>query len=62
MIFVREIHRWQVNSPHKGPVTLKMFLFDDVIMCWRIAVLAIDKWSNVPMLVGQNLLRIPMSA
>ena len=22
-----------VNSPHKGPVTWKMFLFDDVIMC-----------------------------
>ena len=22
-----------VNSPHKGPVTLKMFPFDDVIMC-----------------------------
>ena len=28
------IHRWPVNSPHKGPVTRKMFLFDDVIMCW----------------------------
>ena len=23
-----------VNSPHKGPVTRKMFPFDDVIMCW----------------------------
>ena len=30
--FVRGIHRWQVNSPHKGPVTRKMFPFDDVIM------------------------------
>ena len=28
------IHRWPVNSPHKGPVTRKMFPFDDVIM-WR---------------------------
>ena len=28
----RGIHRWQVNSPHKGPVTRKMFPFDDVIM------------------------------
>ena len=27
-----EIHRWSVNSPHKGPATRKMFLFDDVIM------------------------------
>ena len=27
------IHRGTVNSPHKWPVTLKMFPFDDVIMC-----------------------------
>ena len=26
------IHRSQVNSPHKGPVTQKMFPFDNVIM------------------------------
>ena len=32
LAFVREIHRWLVNSPHKGPVTRKMFAFDDVIM------------------------------
>ena len=32
MAIVREIHRWPVNSPHKGPVTRKMFPFDDVIM------------------------------
>ena len=31
LAFVREIHRWPVNSPHKGPVTQKMFPFDDVI-------------------------------
>ena len=31
--FVRVIHRWPVNSPHKVPVTQKMFSFDDVIMC-----------------------------
>ena len=30
LAFVRGIHRWQVNSPHKGPVTRKMFPFDDV--------------------------------
>ena len=30
--FVRGIHRWPSNSPHKGPVTRKMFSFDDVIM------------------------------
>ena len=32
LAFVRGIHRWAVNSPHKGPVTRKMFPFDDVIM------------------------------
>ena len=31
LAFVRGIHRWPVNSPHKGPVTRKMFLFDDVM-------------------------------
>ena len=31
--FVRGIHRWPVDSPHKWPVTRKMFPFDDVIMC-----------------------------
>ena len=30
---MRGIHRWLVNSPHKGPVTQKMFPFDDVIVC-----------------------------
>ena len=32
LAFVRGIHRWPVNSPHKEPVTWKMFPFDDVIM------------------------------
>ena len=32
LALVRGIHRWPVNSPHKGPVTRKMFTFDDVIM------------------------------
>ena len=26
------IHRWPLNSPHKGPITRKMFPFVDVIM------------------------------
>ena len=29
---MRGIHRWPVNSPHKWPVTRKIFPFDDVIM------------------------------
>ena len=32
LTFVWGIHRRPVNSPHKWPVTRKMFLFDDVIM------------------------------
>ena len=32
LAFAWGIHRGQVNSPHKWPVTRKMFLFDDVIM------------------------------
>ena len=30
LVFVREIHGWPVDSPHKGPVTRKRFPFDDV--------------------------------
>ena len=32
LAFVRGIHRGPVNSPHKWPVTRKMFPFRDVIM------------------------------
>ena len=30
--FVRRIRRWPVDSPHRGPATLKMFPYHDVIM------------------------------
>ena len=32
LAFVMGIHLWPVNSPHKEPVTRKMFPFDEVIM------------------------------
>ena len=32
LVFVLRIHRGPVNSPHKWPVTRKMFAFDDVIV------------------------------
>ena len=32
LVFVRRIHRWPVNSPHKRPVTRKMVPFNHVIM------------------------------
>ena len=40
LAFVRGIHRWPVNSPHKGPVTRKLFPFDDVIMLNPVCVRA----------------------
>ena len=45
LAFVQGIHRGPVNSPHKWPVTRKMFPLDDVIMwCesashWWIAIM-----------------------
>ena len=41
LVFVRGIHRGQVNSPHKWPVTRNMFPFDDVIMGFFI-------YGNIP--------------
>ena len=32
LALVRGINQWPMNSPHKGPVTRKIFPFDDVIM------------------------------
>ena len=40
--FVGEIHRCPVDSPHKGPVTRKMFPLDDVIMIMEDDKLAIQ--------------------
>ena len=36
LAFVRGIERWPVNSPHKGPVTRKMFTFDYDIMGYHV--------------------------
>ena len=33
LAFAGGIHRGPVNSPHKWPVTRKMFPFNNVIMC-----------------------------
>ena len=37
LAFVRESHRGPVNSPHKWPVTWKMFPFNDVLMYSEIS-------------------------
>ena len=39
LAFVRGIHRWPVNYPHKWPVTRKKFPFDDAIMPVLVAPL-----------------------
>ena len=38
LAFVGGIHRWPVNSPHKEPLTRKMFPFDDVIIFTDISI------------------------
>ena len=44
LAFAWGIHRGPVNSPHKRPVTRKMFPFDDVIIFWRfINAWCVDK-------------------
>ena len=40
LAFVWGIHRGPVNSPHKGPVTRKMFPSDDVIMTSWITLMS----------------------
>ena len=61
LAFVWGIHRGPVNSPHKWPVTRKMFPFDDVIMIYQEGVMpaASDQkywqhyWMQIPLL-GQD--------
>ena len=48
LAFVWGIHRGPVNSPHKWPVTRKMFLFDDVIMFGKRCYVV--TWSHLHVL------------
>ena len=48
LAFVRGIHQGPVNSPHKWPVTRKMFPFDDVIMSTAFPVYPEDQdWTSL---------------
>ena len=47
LAFVQGIHRWPVNSPHKWPVTRKMFPFDDVIMYNMVNVFPNSPWCRM---------------
>ena len=44
--FVRGTHRGPMNSLHKGPVTRKMFPFDDVIMTQDLYLLSVATHSR----------------
>ena len=68
LAFVRGTHRWPVDSPHKGPVTRKMFQFDNVIMArtWTVCIVStasvIDRYylflySPVNIIESQCILR-----
>ena len=46
LAFTRRIHRWPVNSPHIGPVTRKMFPFDDVIIRLAILIRLLDRGQS----------------
>ena len=48
LAFVREVHRWPVDSPHKGPVTQKNLPFDDVVMFYSVL------WYLGPVWLDQN--------
>ena len=69
LAFVWEIHRWPVDSPHKGPVTWKWFPFDDVIIgsdwlylpdfhmiCNYLTVLEVTRIAALTMTIRQQCL------
>ena len=59
--FVRGIHRWSVNSPHKGPATWKIFPFDDVIMrCWNCLCYEFEIPANEGLITNGRILNTIM--
>ena len=54
LAFVRGIHRWPVNSPHKGSITGKMFPFDDVIMSWDFFNASEATLTNINLIIYMN--------
>ena len=45
LAFMQGIHRSPVNSPHKWPVTWKMFPFDDIIMILQLVCISSNNQS-----------------
>ena len=48
LAFAQGIQRWPVDSPHRGPVTRKMFPFPDVIIFWSFISFQWCLLINVP--------------
>ena len=46
LAFVRGIHRGPMNSPHKSPVTRKIFPFNDVIIFPGLTIAHHDAFSE----------------
>ena len=59
LAFVRGNHRGPVNSPHKWPVTRKMFPFDDIIMQDALSNNLSPRKVKSYFVVGKNLLFVP---
>ena len=53
LAFVRGIHRGPVNSPHKWPVTRKVFPFDDVIMLSIGLLLQSNSNQNIKLFIHE---------
>ena len=62
LAFVRGIHRWPVNSPHKGPETRKMLPFDYAIMVTWFCYQMIAKPSNMTRPICHVSLRLTVSS
>ena len=60
LAFVRGIHRGPVNSPHKWPVTRKIFPFDDVIMAEGVSISG--RQRATALLMGSILWNVPSFA
>ena len=56
LAFVWVIHRVPVNSPHKWPVTRKMFPFDDFIVCRMYGQTVTQSNAELSMKAKQHIL------
>ena len=57
LTFVRGIHWWPVDPPHKGSVTWKMFRFDDIGMTKELSTSQVDPNKNTQIKSGFYIIR-----